>query len=162
MSNCVSYSRPVRLLRRPLELGHVAHGDYVGLLMPQQRACVSPTTSRRRLSPGSQRASRTTSVLLHPELGAVLGAERFRREIKTAARLHYPHILQLYDSGEAAGLLYYTMPLVEGESCESVLPANNGFQVDPRSQLPERSPPGSTTPTGMGSCTATASPKTFF
>lgn len=54
--------------------------------------------------------------VLHPELGAVLGAERFQREIKTAARLHHPHILQLYDSGEAAGLLYYTMPLVEGES----------------------------------------------
>jgi eukaryotic-like serine/threonine-protein kinase len=54
--------------------------------------------------------------VLHPELGTILGAERFEREIRTAARLHHPHILQLHDSGEAAGLLYYTMPYVDGES----------------------------------------------
>ncbi|HVH68715.1 MAG TPA: serine/threonine-protein kinase [Gemmatimonadales bacterium] len=54
--------------------------------------------------------------VLHPELSAALGAERFLREIEIAARLQHPHILPLYDSGSAAGFLYYVMPYVEGES----------------------------------------------
>ena len=54
--------------------------------------------------------------VLLPELGAALGAERFLREIETTANLRHPHILPLYDSGSADGLLYYVMPLVEGES----------------------------------------------
>jgi serine/threonine-protein kinase len=54
--------------------------------------------------------------VLHPELGAMLGAERFLAEIKTTARLQHPHILPLLDSGEAGGHLYYVMPYVEGES----------------------------------------------
>src|SRR2546425_10015250 len=56
--------------------------------------------------------------LLHPELAAALGggAERFLREIAIAARLQHPHILPLYDSGAARGLLFYVMPYVEGES----------------------------------------------
>ncbi|HET7296434.1 MAG TPA: serine/threonine-protein kinase [Gemmatimonadales bacterium] len=54
--------------------------------------------------------------VLHAELSAALGAERFLREIEIAARLQHPHILPLYDSGSAAGFLYYVMPYVEGES----------------------------------------------
>ncbi|HEX3232970.1 MAG TPA: protein kinase [Gemmatimonadales bacterium] len=54
--------------------------------------------------------------VLDPELSSRLGAERFRREIETAARLDHPHILPVFDSGEAQGLLWYTMPYVEGES----------------------------------------------
>src|SRR5437899_560271 len=54
--------------------------------------------------------------VLHSELAAALGAERFLREIEIAARLQHPHILPLYDSGSAAGFLYYVMPYVEGES----------------------------------------------
>jgi serine/threonine-protein kinase len=54
--------------------------------------------------------------VLHSALGAALGVERFLREIRTAARLHHPHILPLFDSGSAAGLLYYTMPYVESGS----------------------------------------------
>jgi tRNA A-37 threonylcarbamoyl transferase component Bud32 len=54
--------------------------------------------------------------VLHPELAAVLGTERFLREIEIAAGLSHPHILPLHDSGEAAGLLYYVMPFVDGES----------------------------------------------
>ena len=54
--------------------------------------------------------------VLDRDISALLGPERFRREIQTAARLHHPHILQVHDSGEAAGLLYYVMPHVEGES----------------------------------------------
>ena len=54
--------------------------------------------------------------VLHQELAAALGAERFLREIETAARLQHPHILPLYDSGRADGFLFYVMPYVEGES----------------------------------------------
>ncbi len=54
--------------------------------------------------------------VLHPDLGAILGADRFLTEIRTTARLQHPHILPLLDSGEADGLLYYVMPLVTGET----------------------------------------------
>jgi serine/threonine-protein kinase len=54
--------------------------------------------------------------VLDPELGAALGAERFRREITLAAELQHPHVLPVFDSGEAAGCLWYAMPWVEGES----------------------------------------------
>ena len=54
--------------------------------------------------------------VLHPHLAANLGPERFLREIQIAASLQHPHIVPLYDSGQAEGFLYYVMPFVEGES----------------------------------------------
>ena len=48
--------------------------------------------------------------MLHPELAATLGPERFQREIRTTARLQHPHILPVLDSGEAAGQLWYKRP----------------------------------------------------
>jgi tRNA A-37 threonylcarbamoyl transferase component Bud32 len=54
--------------------------------------------------------------LMRPELSAVIGAERFLAEIKLTANLQHPHILPLFDSGEAEGCLFYVMPFVEGES----------------------------------------------
>ncbi len=54
--------------------------------------------------------------VLHPQLAVSLGPERFLREIQIAARLQHPHIVPLYDSGQAGDLLYYVMPYVEGES----------------------------------------------
>ena len=54
--------------------------------------------------------------VLHAELAATLGPDRFLREIRLTARLDHPHILPVHDSGEAQGLLWYTMPYVEGES----------------------------------------------
>ncbi len=59
--------------------------------------------------------------VLHPDLGAVLGGERFLSEIKTTARLQHPHILPLLDSGAADGLLYYVMPYVRGETLRARL-----------------------------------------
>src|SRR6058998_1426605 len=53
---------------------------------------------------------------LRPELAAVIGSDRFLKEIKVTAHLQHPHILGLIDSGEADGLLYYVMPFVEGQS----------------------------------------------
>jgi len=54
--------------------------------------------------------------VLRPELAAVIGAERFLAEIKLTANLQHPHILPLFDSGEADGYLFYVMPFVEGET----------------------------------------------
>ncbi len=59
--------------------------------------------------------------VLHPDLGAALGGERFLAEIKTTAKLQHPHILPLLDSGAADGLLFYVMPLVTGESLRARL-----------------------------------------
>jgi serine/threonine-protein kinase len=59
--------------------------------------------------------------VLRPELAAVLGAERFVQEITTTANLQHPHILPLFDSGEADGFLYYVMPFVDGETLREKL-----------------------------------------
>src|SRR5262245_33393045 len=59
--------------------------------------------------------------VLHPELSAVLGGDRFVSEIRTTAQLQHPHILPLFDSGEAGGNLFYVMPLMEGETLRSRL-----------------------------------------
>ena len=73
--------------------------------------------------------------VLHPDLGAALGSERFLSEIKTTAKLQHPHILPLLDSGEAEGLLYYVMPYVTGETLrqrlerEEQLPINAAIAI---------------------------------
>ncbi|MGI9044645.1 MAG: protein kinase domain-containing protein [Gemmatimonadaceae bacterium] len=59
---------------------------------------------------------RVALKVLHPELGHSIGPERFLREIQLAARLNHPHIVPLFDSGEAGGYLYYVMPVVDGET----------------------------------------------
>ncbi|MCO4099791.1 MAG: protein kinase [Gemmatimonas sp.] len=58
--------------------------------------------------------------VLHPDLGAALGRERFLAKIKTTAKLQHPHILPLLDSGAADGLLYYVMPYVRGETLRAL------------------------------------------
>ena len=68
--------------------------------------------------------------VLHPELAASLGPDRFLREIKMAARLNHPHILALHESGEADGFLYYVMPYVEGESLRERLDREQLLPVD--------------------------------
>src|SRR5215208_3150837 len=68
--------------------------------------------------------------VLHPDLGAALGSERFLSEIRTTARLQHPHILPLLDSGEAGGLLYYVMPLVTGETLRARLERETQLPVD--------------------------------
>jgi serine/threonine-protein kinase len=68
--------------------------------------------------------------VLRPELVAVLGPERFLREIKLTARLSHPHILPLLDSGEADHILYYIMPYVEGESLRQKLTRETQLSID--------------------------------
>src|SRR5436190_14250457 len=68
--------------------------------------------------------------VLHPELAAALGGERFLSEIKTTAKLQHPHILPLLDSGEADGLLYYVMPYVQGETLRARLERETQLPID--------------------------------
>jgi serine/threonine-protein kinase len=67
--------------------------------------------------------------VLHPELGSLLGPDRFTREIQVAASLNHPHILPLYDSGVAEGLLYYVMPYVRGESLRQKISREIQFSI---------------------------------
>ena len=68
--------------------------------------------------------------VLKPELAAVVGAERFLAEIKTTANLTHPHILPLFDSGEADGFLFYVMPHIEGESLRERIDREKQLGVD--------------------------------
>jgi eukaryotic-like serine/threonine-protein kinase len=68
--------------------------------------------------------------VLRPALAVSMGPDRFRREITTAARLQHPHILSVHDSGETAGLLWYTMPFVRGESLKDRLRRDGRLPLD--------------------------------
>jgi len=68
--------------------------------------------------------------VLRPELAAVLGAERFLAEIKVTANLQHPNLLPLFDSGAAAGFLYYVMPYIEGETLRARLERERQLPVD--------------------------------
>ena len=73
---------------------------------------------------------RVALKVLKPELAAVVGADRFLAEIKTTANLQHPHILPLFDSGEADGFLFYVMPHIEGESLRERLGRDRHLPVD--------------------------------
>src|SRR5438552_5947909 len=73
---------------------------------------------------------RVALKVLNPELGAVLGVERFLSEIQVTANLQHPNLLPLFDSGEANGLLFYVMPYVEGESLRARLQREKQLPVD--------------------------------
>jgi len=78
---------------------------------------------------------RVALKVLHPGLAHALGPERFRREIEIAAGLQHPHILPVFDSGEHEGMLWYTMPFIQGESLrdlmarEAELPLEQAVQI---------------------------------
>jgi len=86
-------------------------------------ATVYPAHDRRH-------ARRVALKVLHPELSAVLGAERFLAEIRTTAALQHPHILPLFDSGSADGLLFYVMPFVEEGTLRGRLTRERQLPVD--------------------------------
>lgn len=73
--------------------------------------------------------------VLHPDLGAALGRERFTREIRTAARLTHPHILPLFDSGEADGLLFFVMPVMEGQTLRTLLDVEGRLPVETAARI---------------------------
>ena len=74
---------------------------------------------------------RVAVKVMRPELAATLGTDRFLREVEIAAQLSHPHILPMYDSGDAGGMLYYVMPYVDGESLA------NRIQRDGELPVPE-------------------------
>ena len=80
--------------------------------------------------------NRTVALkVLKSEPAAVVGAERFLAEIETTANLTHPHILPLFDSGEADGFLFYVMPYVEGESLRQRLDREHQLPVDEAAQI---------------------------
>ena len=68
--------------------------------------------------------------VMHPEVAAALGPERFLREIRISARLDHPHILTLIDSGETDGVLWYVLPYVRGESLRAKLAREKQLSVE--------------------------------
>ncbi|HJP86681.1 MAG TPA: protein kinase [Gemmatimonadaceae bacterium] len=78
---------------------------------------------------------RVAIKVLREELAAAIGAERFLEEIRVTASLQHPHILPLFDSGSAQGLLWYVMPFVEGETLRSRLARERRLPVDTALQL---------------------------
>ncbi|MGQ0734820.1 MAG: protein kinase domain-containing protein [Acidobacteriota bacterium] len=68
--------------------------------------------------------------VLKPDVAAILGADRFLAEVRTTANLQHPHILPLHDSGDAGGVLYYTMPFVEGETLRQRLDRETRLSED--------------------------------
>jgi eukaryotic-like serine/threonine-protein kinase len=73
---------------------------------------------------------RVALKLLHPELAATIGPSRFLQEIRVTSRLQHPHILPVFDSGENSGQLWYTMPLVEGDSLRQRLGREKQLPVE--------------------------------
>jgi serine/threonine-protein kinase len=148
------------VVRREVEALLAAHQASDRFLETPAAAVASPTPSHRELAEGQtlgpyrvlrtlghggmatvylardERHHRPVALkVLHPDLAHALGAERFLREIEVAANLTHPHILPLHDSGEAAGLLYYVMPYVEGESLRDRLRRETQLPVDEALQI---------------------------
>ncbi|MCH9015998.1 MAG: serine/threonine-protein kinase [Gemmatimonadetes bacterium] len=85
-----------------------------------------------------ERHSREVALkVLRPELAAIIGAERFVKEIEVTANLQHPNILPLYDSGEAGGFLYYVMPYLEGESLRIKLNREKQLSVEDTIEITE-------------------------
>ncbi|HET8633988.1 MAG TPA: serine/threonine-protein kinase, partial [Gemmatimonadales bacterium] len=116
-----------------------AASDAAGRLTPLSAALAERYRVERELGAGGMATVYLAEDLKHhrkvaikvlkPELGAVIGAERFVREIQTVAALQHPHILGLIDSGEVDGTAYYVMPFVEGESLRDRLTSEKQLPI---------------------------------
>ena len=95
-----------------------------------ERALGSGGTATVYLAQDPKHHRQVAIKVLHPDLAAAIGPERFLREIEIAANLSHPHILPLYDSGEAQGFLYYVMPYVVGESLRDRLTREKQLPLD--------------------------------
>jgi eukaryotic-like serine/threonine-protein kinase len=78
---------------------------------------------------------RVALKLLSPDLAHAIGADRFLREIRLTAGLEHPHILPVLDSGEADGLLFYTMPFVDGESLRDRIDREGPLPLDDATRI---------------------------
>jgi len=98
--------------------------------------------------------------VLKPELAAMVGAERFLAEIRTTANLRHPHILPLFDSGEADGFVWYAMPWVEGESLRDRIDRERQLPIEEAVAIAIRVAAPCRRPTTRASSTATSSRRT--
>ena len=98
--------------------------------------------------------------VLHPELAATLGPERFQHEIKLTARLQHPHILRSTTRAKPRAAFWFTMPYVEGESLRDRLRRELQLPVEEALRITREVAWPSTTPTGRASSTATSSRRT--
>ena len=99
--------------------------------------------------------------VLRDDVAASVGRERFLREIQLAAKLSHPHILPLYDSGDADGTLFYVMPVVQGQSLRDRLDTQRQLPIADAVRIAsEVARARSTTPTASASSIATSSPRT--
>ena len=114
-------------------LGAVLHGRY-----EVQRELGRGGMATVYLADDPKHGRQVAIKVLHPELAAVLGAERFLKEIEIAAGLTHPHILPLHDSGEADGLLYYVMPYLDGESLRAKLDREKQLSTDEAIEIAKR------------------------
>lgn len=73
--------------------------------------------------------------VLRPDIAAEIGGDRFDREIRMAARLTHPHILPVFDSGEAGGLYFYVMPMMAGKSLRDRLAGGKVLAIDEAIQI---------------------------
>ncbi len=99
----------------------------IGLLKSLQASLAERYTVEREIARGGmgtvylardrKHANRAVALkVLQPDVASALGADRFLAEINTSAALNHPHIVPVFDSGDANGLLYYVMPFIEGET----------------------------------------------
>lgn len=105
-----------------------ALGDRYGLERELRRGGMATVFLAQDLNPRQRRP--VALKVLHPELATSLGVERFLREISIAARLAHPHILPLFDSGPADGLLFYVMPYIDGETLRDRLDREHQLPID--------------------------------
>jgi serine/threonine protein kinase/Flp pilus assembly protein TadD len=87
------------------------------------------------LAQDARHKRRVALKVLHPDLSSSIGPDRFLREIQLAARLNHPHIVPLFDSGEAGGFLYYVVPVMEGETLRDRLLRDGQIPLDEALQL---------------------------
>ena len=99
--------------------------------------------------------------VLRPEVSLAVGSERFQREIEVAARLQHPNIVPVYDSGEAEGLMCFTMPFIEGQTLQDRLAEVKQLSLEEVIEITRDVTSASTTRTPRVWCIATSSRPTF-
>ncbi|MBT8403086.1 MAG: protein kinase [Gemmatimonadetes bacterium] len=100
-----------------------------------ERVLGEGATARVYLARDLKHDRRVALKVLRGELRAAVGAERFLREIRISGQLTHPHVLPLFDSGDAGGFLYYTMPRVRGESLDARLAREGRLPVEEATRI---------------------------
>jgi serine/threonine-protein kinase len=145
MSLLAAHDRAGDFLERPAAEAFGARGASAPLLERLSKALADRYQIEREIGHGGtatvhlardlRHGRRVAIKVLREELAAAVGAERFLEEIRVTASLQHPHILPLFDSGSADGVVWYVMPFVEGETLRSRLARERRLPVDVAVQL---------------------------